>query len=60
MPNEYTARAMAILESSARFNEVDKTTGDGVYWVRVNGEMLADEDTYALRLKIENALRNAK
>lgn len=56
MPNEYTARALAILEHDARYMETPE--GDGLYYVKVRGKMLADEDTYELRLKIENALRN--
>lgn len=55
-----TARALNILAADAAYTEVDKTTGDGVYWVRVKGVLLADEDTYNLRLKIENVLENGK
>jgi hypothetical protein len=51
-PNQYTARALKILEFDATYNP------PGLYLVTVGGKLLADECTYALRIKIENQLRD--
>lgn len=53
MKNQYTARALNILANYAKYIEVP---GGGLYHVNVGGNILADEDTYALRKKIEKAL----
>ncbi len=51
---KYENQAQEILESDAQFH--DRVCG-GVYSVRVHGEFLCDEDTYALKRKVEKVLR---